>query len=76
MMPWCVDCGGTKQLEADHVVPVAVAPEQAYEILNLTTHCRTCNAKRDTNYAEAEEQAVRASIAARMQRQQRYYASQ
>ena len=39
-------------------MPVAVSPEPAYEILNLTTHCRTCNAKRGTNYAEAEEQAV------------------
>lgn len=53
MMPWCLDCGRTEQLEADHVVPVAVAPELAYDILNLTTRCRTCNAKRGTNYTEA-----------------------
>ncbi|WP_201407773.1 HNH endonuclease [Mycobacterium intracellulare] len=67
MQPFC-PCGATSQLEADHIIPVAVAPELAYEILNLTTRCRTCNARRGTNYTEAEGQAVRAAIAARKQR--------
>ena len=71
MMPWCLDCGRTDQLEADHIVPVAIAPELAYEILNTTTRCRRCNAKRGTTYTEEEEKAVRTAIAARKQRQLR-----
>jgi 5-methylcytosine-specific restriction endonuclease McrA len=68
---WCLDCGRTDQLEADHIVPVAVAPELAFETLNLVTRCRTRNTKRGTTYTEEEEQAVPTAIAARKQRQLR-----
>jgi hypothetical protein len=32
------------------------SPELAFEILNLVTRCRTCNAKRGATYTEEEEQ--------------------
>jgi hypothetical protein len=48
--------------------PVAVAPELAFEILNLVTRLRTRNAKRGTTYTEEQEQVVRTAIGARQLR--------
>jgi 5-methylcytosine-specific restriction endonuclease McrA len=76
MMPWCLDCGRTDQLEADHILPAALFPELIYEPLNTVTRCRTCNARRGTNYTEAEERRVRSAIQARTDRNVRRYASQ
>jgi 5-methylcytosine-specific restriction endonuclease McrA len=70
-MPWCLDCGTDRQLEADHILPAVLFPELIYEPLNTVTRCRSCNAKRSTNYTEAEEQQVRSAIQARRDRNAR-----
>lgn len=71
MMPWCLDCGSDRQPEADHILPASLFPELVYEPLNLVTRCRSCNARRDVNYTEAEEQQVRSAIKAREDRAKR-----
>jgi 5-methylcytosine-specific restriction endonuclease McrA len=72
---WCLDCQATTQLEADHVLPASLFPEFVFEILNLTTRCRSCNARRQNTYTEADEQQVRSAIAARRARQASFYAN-
>jgi 5-methylcytosine-specific restriction endonuclease McrA len=71
IMPWCLDCGRTTQLEADHILPASLFPELIFEPLNLVTRCRSHNTRRQNTYTDAEEQQVRAAIAARSARRTR-----
>lgn len=65
MMPWCLDCGRTTDLTADHIVPVAARPDLEFELANLTTRCRPCNAvKGDTMPDAATVAAVEREVAA------------
>jgi 5-methylcytosine-specific restriction endonuclease McrA len=68
MQPFCIDCGATELLEVDHIVPLAEAPELAYEPLNLAVRCRHHNRTRGTSVTDAERQMVRDAIAARRRR--------
>lgn len=44
MHPFCKQCGATKDLTVDHIVPlVDLHPELRYEISNLQVLCRRCN---------------------------------
>lgn len=75
MMPWCLDCGSTQQLEADHILPAVLFPELIYEPLNVTTRCRTHNARRGINYTEAEERQVCSAIQDRRDRNTKHVAA-
>lgn len=45
--PFCKQCGATKDLTVDHIVPlVDLAPELRYEISNLQVLCRRCNSSK------------------------------
>jgi 5-methylcytosine-specific restriction protein A len=44
MHPFCKQCGVTKDLTVDHIIPlVDLSPELRYEISNLQVLCRRCN---------------------------------
>lgn len=54
--PWCLDCGATTNLSAEHVEPVAVAvargvPVEVAEAGPLVTLCVSCNSKRGARFA-------------------------
>ncbi|WP_165612471.1 HNH endonuclease [Mycobacteroides chelonae] len=67
--PWCIDCGTTSALTADHIIPIAERPDLAYEELNITVRCRTCNGRRADHCTDADRNQVLAAIAARVKRQ-------
>ncbi|WP_083773895.1 HNH endonuclease [Tsukamurella paurometabola] len=56
--PWCLDCGTTSDLTADHILPVSDYPELAHEIENVTVRCRSCNSRRRDTYTPTEAQDV------------------
>lgn len=74
--PFCLDCGRTDKLHADHIIPYSVRPDLALEQLNITVRCEVCNGRRGNRYTEAEAEAVLTAIAARRARWQRYALSQ
>lgn len=53
----CVECGSTEQLQADHILELALHPDLAFELDNLQTLCQPCheekgktgNAKQEIN---------------------------
>ena len=48
--PWCKECGTTKDLTVDHIIPlVDLHPELRYEISNLQVLCRKCNSSKGDN---------------------------
>lgn len=71
--PFCLDCGRTDELHADHIIAVSERPDLALERLNITVRCPTCNGRRGSKCTDAERAAVLAAIAERKQRQQAYY---
>ncbi|MBS1691924.1 MAG: HNH endonuclease [Actinobacteria bacterium] len=62
--PWCLDCGAVADLTVDHVIPIAEAPELAYEPRNLAVRCRPCNSRRGARCTDAERDAVLEAITA------------
>jgi len=42
----CVQCGAVGRLEVDHIKPVRLAPELAYDLNNLQTLCPSCHSKK------------------------------
>lgn len=58
VQPWCLDCGTTDDLCADHIIPLAVAEELALVEQNVTVRCRTCNGRRADQYTAADAQGV------------------
>lgn len=45
--PWCKQCGATKDLTVDHIIPlVDLDPSLRYEISNLQVLCRKCNSEK------------------------------
>ncbi len=42
--PFCVDCGGNRDLCADHIVPTSKGGLNVLD--NYTVRCRVCNTKR------------------------------
>ena len=52
--PYCEWCGSPDRLQADHVIPIAVAPELAYATENCRVLCKPCNGQRQDNYTTAE----------------------
>ncbi|ETB13982.1 HNH endonuclease [Mycobacterium avium] len=69
--PWCLDCRSTTDLTCDHIIPVAERPDLAWEPLNLTTRCRSCNGRRGNRCTDAERGQVLDAIAARTARWRR-----
>lgn len=67
--PWCLDCRTATDLTADHVIPVAERPDLAFEPLNLTTRCRSCNGRRGDRCTDAERAQVLDAITQRHKRQ-------
>lgn len=43
---WCLKPIPFGQRIADHIVPLAEAPERAYDRTNLATSCKACNVRR------------------------------
>lgn len=39
----CVECGSSESLEVDHIIPLELEPELAFELENLQTLCRPCH---------------------------------
>lgn len=68
LQPFCLDCGGRDDLTADHIIPVAEAPELAHEPLNITVRCRPCNSVKGDRCTDADRAAVLAAITARKHR--------
>jgi 5-methylcytosine-specific restriction endonuclease McrA len=59
LQPWCVDCGTTEDLTADHILPKVDYPELVHAIENLAVRCRSCNSRRGaTAFTAHEAQAV------------------
>lgn len=51
----CVDCGSRKNIEVDHIVPLAAPHNGAHVLLNLAPRCRHCNATKHAKlYAGVE----------------------
>ena len=42
----CVSCGASGRLEVDHINPVRVAPELAFDLANLQTLCPSCHTRK------------------------------
>jgi len=45
----CVDCGRVaygREMHADHVVPVSVAPERRYDVQNGAARCVSCHSRK------------------------------
>lgn len=63
--PFCEICQAATDLVVDHVVPISVRPEWAYEIANLRVLCRSHNASKRASYDPADEQRIADAIAAR-----------
>ena len=48
----CVDCGRVaygRDMHADHVVPVSVAPDLRYDVSNGAARCVSCHARKTNN---------------------------
>ena len=48
----CVDCGRVaygRDMHADHVQPVSVAPERRYDVRNGAARCVSCHARKTTD---------------------------
>lgn len=45
----CVECGNNQRLTAHHIIPVSIAPEKAYDEVNLQTLCAECHRKKHPN---------------------------
>ncbi|VDR40031.1 Uncharacterised protein [Tsukamurella paurometabola] len=58
MQPFCIDCHTDRDLTADHIIPVDVAPELAYAMENITVRCRTHNSARGNRYTRVEAEEV------------------
>lgn len=74
--PFCLDCAATENLCADHIIPVADAPDLAYVRENVTVRCKQCNGRRAATCTDAERQQVLDAIATRKARAARYLADQ
>lgn len=74
--PWCLDCGTSRDLTTDHVIPVVERPDLAYEVLNVAVRCRPCNGRKGDTCTAAERIAVLAAIAVRKARAARFYAAE
>ncbi|WP_418002165.1 HNH endonuclease [Mycobacterium sp. PDNC021] len=70
--PWCLDCRRADRLQADHIIPIAERPDLAFEPLNLTTRCASCNGRRGDRCTDTERAQVLTAIAARKQRWTNY----
>ena len=44
----CVECGSTKDLQSDHILPFKHLPGLGLYLWNLCIRCRYCNAKKGT----------------------------
>jgi 5-methylcytosine-specific restriction endonuclease McrA len=53
--PWCVDCGATADLTADHVVPIALGG-QRLDPANVAVRCRSCNSRRGGTVRRVSDQ--------------------
>lgn len=42
----CVKCGARGRLEVDHVAPVRLAPDRAFDLTNLQSLCPSCHARK------------------------------
>lgn len=62
LIPWCVACGATKGLEADHVQAVATGGPTT--LANLQTLCRRCNAIKGTVTADYRTEKMRRDLEA------------
>lgn len=60
-----MDCGTKDNLTGDHIIPVSERPDLAYELLNVTVRCRSCNGRRANHCTDAERQQVLDALAAR-----------
>ncbi len=48
--PWCAQCGSTKDLTVDHIIPLSdLHPQLRYEISNLQVLCRSCNSQKGSS---------------------------
>jgi 5-methylcytosine-specific restriction endonuclease McrA len=72
---WCLTCGSTRDLCADHIIPVAERPDLGHEELNVTVRCRSCNGRRGDRCTDAEREQVLSAVKKRQQRSARYYTS-
>jgi 5-methylcytosine-specific restriction endonuclease McrA len=54
----CVDCGRVaygRDMHADHVQPVSVAPERRYDVTNGAARCVSCHARKTNDERRAGE---------------------
>lgn len=42
----CVLCDAKGRLEVDHIIPVRLAPERAYDLTNLQALCTACHSRK------------------------------
>lgn len=63
--PWCSTCGATERLTGEHTIPVDIAPELAYEPLNIDVLCVSCNSRKSGNVTDEQRAAVYQAIAER-----------
>jgi 5-methylcytosine-specific restriction endonuclease McrA len=70
--PWCLRCGATERLQADHIVPILEAPELRLCKENLRVLCQPCHQQREPATFD-ERKAVYDAISIRRERQARYY---
>jgi 5-methylcytosine-specific restriction endonuclease McrA len=73
--PWCLRCGRTDRLQADHIVPFGAAPELRLCIENVRVLCQPCHLDREPATFD-ERKAVYDAVSARRERQARYYRTQ
>lgn len=48
----CVQCGSEEELEADHILELALYPDLAFDVDNLRTLCRPCHELRTRGIGE------------------------
>ncbi len=53
--PFCLTCGSRDDLTVDHVIPVTIRPDLAFEVDNLAVLCRRCNSRKGTTVTKRDQ---------------------
>lgn len=53
LQPYCIDCGSTEDLTADHVVPKGLGGPSTMS--NVVVRCRSCNARKGARMPTTEQ---------------------
>lgn len=53
--PFCLTCGTRDDLTVDHIIPVSVRPDLAFDLDNLAVLCRSHNSRKGATVTERDQ---------------------